>query len=98
MKRVGFSTVEEILDDLLRTLSETFKEKVRGMTCDEFIFKQHFNLGTIIKEKYFYKNSMREAVVRSLGDKKEHRFLDGDVFSGIVLEALWKKITTENKK
>ena len=98
MKRLGFSTVEAILDDLLRTMSESFKEKVRGMTRDEFIFKQHFNLGTIIKEKYFYKNSMREAVVSSLGDKKEHRFLDGDVFSGIILEALWKKITTESKK
>jgi hypothetical protein len=36
--------------------------------------------------------------VKSLGNKKEHRFLDGEVFSRIVLEALWKKITTESKK
>jgi hypothetical protein len=98
MKKAGYATVDEILENLLKTLSETFKEKLKTMTCDEFIAKQHFNLGTIIKEKYFYKNSMREAVVRSLGEKKEHRFLDGDVFSGIILEALWKKITSENKK
>jgi Domain of unknown function (DUF6794) len=98
MKRAGYSTLDEILDNLLKTLSEPFKEKLKTMTSDEFIAKQHFNLGTIIKEKYFYKNSMREALVRSLGEKKEHRFLDGDVFSGIVLEALWKRVTSESKK
>jgi Domain of unknown function (DUF6794) len=97
MKRAGYSTVDKILDNLLKTLSEPFKEKVKTMTCDEFIAKQHFNLGTIIKEKYFYKNSMRDALVKSLGEKKEHRFLDGDVVSGIVLKALWKKINQENK-
>ena len=97
MKRAGYSAVDEILDNLQKTLSETFKEKVKTMTCEEFIEKQHFNLGTIIKEKYFYKNSMRDALVKSLGEKKEHRFLDGDVLSGIVLKELWKKITLENK-
>jgi len=98
MKRAGYSTLDEILDNLLKTLSETFKEKLKTMTREEFIAKQHFNLGTIIKEKYFYQNSMREALVRSLGEKKEHRFLDGDVLSGIVLEALWKRVTSESKK
>jgi len=98
MKRVGYATVDDILEDMLKTLSTDFKEKAKGMSCEEFIIKQHFNLGMTIKEKYFYRNSMRESVVKSLGEKKEHRFLDGDVFSGIILEALWKKITKGNKK
>ena len=100
MKKVGYSTVNIILDDILRTLPWDFKEKVKGMTCDEFIIKQHFNLGMTIKEKYFYRNKAQEQLIKSLGlgNKKEYRFLDGDVFSRIVLEALWKKIRTESKK
>jgi hypothetical protein len=37
-------------------------------------------------------------IIRILGDKKEYRFLDGDVFSRIVLEKLYEKITTESKQ
>ena len=100
MKKVGYSTVDDVLDDILKTVSGDFKEKVKEMTCDEFILKQHFNLGMTIKEKYFYRNRAQEQLIKSLGvgDKKEYRFLDGDVFSQIVLEALWKKITAESKK
>lgn len=96
MKKVGYPTVDDVLDDILKTVSGDFREKVKEMTCDEFIVKQHFHLGTTIKERYFYKNKARERLVKSLGvgDKKEYRFLDGDVFSQIILEALWKKITT----
>ena len=98
MKKVGYPTVDSILEDILKTVSVDFKEKVKEMTCDEFIIKQHFLLGTTIKEKYFYKNKAQEQLIQSLdiGNKKEYRFLDGDVFSQIILEALWKKITTES--
>ena len=100
MKKVGYSTVDIILDDILKTLPGDFKEKVKEMTCDEFIIKQHFNLGMTIKERYFYRNKTQEQLIESLGvgNKKEYRFLDGDVFSQIILEALWKKITTDSKK
>jgi hypothetical protein len=100
MKKVGYSTVDIILEDILKTLSGDLKEKVKEMTCDEFIIKQHFLLGMTIKEKYFYKNKAQEHLIKSLGvgNKKEYRFLDGDVFSQIILEALWKKITTERSK
>jgi hypothetical protein len=100
MKKVGYPTVDIILDDILKTVSGDFKEKVKEMTCDEFIVKQHFNLGMTIKEKYFYRNRAQEQLIKSLGlgNKKEYRFLDGDVFSQIILEKLWKKITTESKK
>ena len=98
MKKVGFSTMDKILDDILKTLPLEFQEKVKEMTCDDFIIKQHFELGLLIKNKYFYRNKTREQLITSLGNKKEYVFLDGDVFSHIVLEALWKKISTESKK
>jgi hypothetical protein len=98
MKNVGYSTIDAILDDLLKTLPLEFQEKVKQMTCDDFIIKQHFNLGMTIKEKYFYRNKARDRLIESLGNKKEHRFLDGEVLSHIVLESLWKKITNESNK
>ncbi len=100
MKKVGYPTVGIVLDDILKTVSGDFKEKVKEMTCDEFVVKQHFNLGMTIKENYFYRNRAQEQLIKSLGvgNKKEYRFLDGDVFSQIILEALWKKITAESKK
>ena len=68
------------------------------MTADEFIGSQHFNLGMTIRNKYFYRNPNREQLVKSLGNKKKYMFLDGDVLSHIVLEALWKKITTKSQQ
>jgi hypothetical protein len=97
IKRAGFSTVEKILDDILKTLPSEFQQKVKEMTCDDFIIKQHFELGLLIKNKYFYQNKSREELITSLGNKKEYIFLDGDVFSQIVLEILYKRITTEKK-
>jgi len=98
VKKVEFSTVDEILDDILKTLPLEFQKRIKEMTADEFRISQHFKLGITISDKYFYKNKAREQLNKSLGDKKEYIFLDGDVFSRIVLEALWKKITTESKQ
>lgn len=97
IKRVGFSTVEKILDDILKTLPLEFQEKVKNMTCEEFIIKQHFELGLLIKNKYFYQNKAREQLIESFGNKKKYIFLDGDVFSGIVLEKLYERITSVKK-
>ena len=97
MKKVGYSTVDEILTDILKTCPFALQEMQRKMTANEFRISQHFNLGMTIRNKYFYGNPKREQLVKSLGNKKDYRFLDGDVFSRIVLEALWKKITTESK-
>ena len=98
MKKVRFSTVDEIIDDILKTLPCDFLEKVKEMTADEFRISQHFKLGMTIKDKYFYRNKTQEKLITSLGDKKEYKFLDGDVFSGIVLEKLYEKITTKSKQ
>ena len=98
IKRVGYSTVDVILDDILKTLSPEFLERARQMTSDEFCISQHLNLGMTIKDKYFYRNRAREQLVKSLGNKKEYIFLDGDVFSQIVLEKLYERITKPKKK
>ncbi len=71
IKKVGFSTVDKILDDILKILKPEFQEQVKEMTCDDFVIKQHFNLGLMIKEKYFYRNREREQLITSLGNKKE---------------------------
>jgi hypothetical protein len=94
IKKVGFSTVDKILDDILKTLTPEFLEKVKQMTADEFRISQHSDLIITIKTKYFYRNKAREQLIESLGDKKEYIFLDGDVFSRIVLKKLYEKITT----
>jgi RecG-like helicase len=94
VKKVGFSTVDEILDDILNTLPLEFQEKIKEMTADEFCISQRSNLGMTIKSKYFYRNKERERLITSLSNKKEYTFLDGDVFSRIVLEKLYERITT----
>ena len=91
-KKVRFSTVDEILDDILKTLPLDFQGKIKEMTADEFRISQHSNLGVTISDKYFYRNKEREQLIKILGDKKERIFLDGDVFSRIVLEQLYEKI------
>ena len=92
IKKVGFPAVDKILDDILKTLPLEFQKKIKEMTCEDFIFKQHFNLGLLIKDKYFYRNKVHEQLITSLGNKKEYKFLDGDVFSQIVLEKLYERI------
>ena len=96
--KVGYSTVDEILDDILKTLPPEFLEKIKEMTADEFRISQHSTLRMTIKTKYFYRNKAQEQLVKSLGNKKEYVFLDGDVFSRIILNKLYEKITNENKQ
>ena len=98
MKKVGFSTVDEIIDDILKTLPSDFQERIKQMTADEFRISQYSTLGMTIRNKYFYRNKEREQLITSLGNKKEHIFLDGDVFSRIVLKKLYERITTKSKQ
>jgi hypothetical protein len=98
IKKVEFSTVDEILNDILKTIPLEFLEGIKEMTADEFRISQHSNLGMTIRNKYFYRNKAREQLIESLGNKKEYIFLDGDVFSRIVLKKLYEKITTESKQ
>ena len=97
-EKIGFSTVDEILDDLLKTLSQSFVDAVKTGDVDDFCIKQHFELGLYIRNKYFYQNPAREKLIGSLGDPKDYFLLDGDDFSHLILEKLYERITKINEK
>ena len=97
-EKIEFSTVDEIIDDILETLPLDFREEIKQMSCHDFCVKQHFALGMWIRSKYFFQNPAQEKLIKSLGGlEKDYTLLDGDHLSHIVLEALWKKIVTEKK-
>jgi hypothetical protein len=97
-KKIRFSTVDEIIDDLLKTLPLDFQEKIKEMTVDDFIIKQHFSLSIWIRNKYFYQNPVKEQLIANLGYQKDSLFLNGDRFGHNILRKLYEKITTENKQ
>jgi hypothetical protein len=90
--------VDEIIDDLLKTLPLDFQEKIKEMTVDDFIIKQNFSLGTWIRNRYFYQNPMKEQLITNLGYQKDSLFLDGDRFGNIILRKLYEKITNKSKQ
>jgi hypothetical protein len=94
-EKIEFSTADEIIDDLLKTLPLDFQEKIKEITVDDFITEEHFSLGIWIRNKYFHKNPMKEQLIASLGYQKDTLFLDGDRFSHIILRKLYERITTE---
>jgi len=93
-EKIAFSTVEEILDDLLKTLPPEFQGEIKKMTVDEFIIEEHFSLGIWIRNKYFHQNPMKEQLIANLGYQKDQLFLDGDRFSHIILRKLFERIIT----
>jgi hypothetical protein len=96
-EKTGFSTVPEIIDNILKTLPLAFREKIKETTCEGFCLKQHFDLGMMIRNKYFYQNPSRDKLIQNLGAEKDFMLLDGDEFSGIILEKLYERITTVKK-
>jgi hypothetical protein len=98
MEKIDFSTIDEIITDILQVLSPEYQEKIKEMSIDDFSDIVHFNFGQWIKDKYFYQNPAQEQLIKSLdGLEKNYMFLDGDKFSHIILEKLYEKITTEKK-
>ena len=85
MGKIEFSTLDEIIDDVLKTLPSDFQEKIKEMTVDNFIIEQHFSLGIWIRNKYFHQNPVKEQLIANLGYQKDSLFLDGDRFSHIIL-------------
>jgi hypothetical protein len=98
MKKVGYSTVDEILNDILKTCPFALQEAAKKMTADEFIGSQHFNLGMTIRNRYFYQNPAREQLIVNLGMATAFPSLDGDDFSHIILEKLYERITKKKEK
>jgi len=92
MENVGYSTIDEIINDILNVLSPEYQEKIKEMSIDDFRDIEHFNFGKWIRNKYFYQNPAQEQLNKSLGGlEKNYMVLDGNRFSHIILEALWKK-------
>jgi hypothetical protein len=94
MENVGYSTIDEIINDILQVLSVEYQETIKGMSNDDFRDIEHFNFGQWIRNKYFYQNPAQEQLVKSLSDPKEYMFLEDDKFSHMILEKLYEKITT----
>lgn len=91
-KNSGYSTIDEIITDILLVLSPEYQEKIKEMSIEDFRDIEHFNFGQWIRNKYFYQNPAQEQLRRSLGGlEKKFMLLDGDRFSHIILEALWEK-------
>ena len=97
MENVGYSTIDEVINDILQVLSPEYQETIKEMSNDDFRDIEHFNFGQWIRNKYFYQNPTQEQLVKSLHDPKEYLFLDDDNFSHMILEKLYEKITTEKK-
>jgi pyruvate dehydrogenase complex dehydrogenase (E1) component len=97
MENVGYSTIDEIINDILQVLSLEYQETIKKMSNDDFCDIEHFNVGQWIRNKYFYQNPEQVQLVKNLSDPKEYMFLDDDKFSHMILDKLYEKVTTENK-
>ena len=94
MENIGYSTIDEIINDILQMLSPEYKQTIKEMSNDDFCDIEHFNFGKWIRNKYFHQNPTQEQLVKSLSDSKEYMFLDDDKFSHMILDQLYEKITT----
>jgi hypothetical protein len=95
MDKVGYSTVDDIIDDILKTLPDEYTEKLKSMSSTEFCSIQHFNLGLLIRNKYYYQNPAQKELIKNMGGDSDYMLLDGDYAGGIILEALYKRITNK---
>ena len=94
-EKITYYSLSEVINDILSTLSRDYTEKVKKMSLLEFTTNEHFNLGLMIRNRYFYQNPASEKLIESLGELVEDsRLLDGDEFSNIILEAVYQVITT----
>lgn len=59
-EKIAYSTIDEILDDILKILSDEEKEKIKKLSPTEFRVKEHFNLGLLIRNKYFYQKKNKK--------------------------------------
>lgn len=96
-EKIGYSTIDEIINDILQVLSPEYKEKIKEMSIDDFRDIVHFNFGQWIRDRCFYENPAKEQLVKSLSSSKEYMFFDADRFSHIILDKLYERITTTKK-
>ena len=97
MENVRYSTIDEIINDILQVLSPEYQAIIKEMSNNDFRDIEHFNFGQWIRNKYLHQNPAQEQLVKSLSDSKEYKFLDGDEFSHMIMDQLYEKVTTEKK-
>jgi hypothetical protein len=91
--KIGYSTVEQVIEDILKTLQKDYIEKVKTMELHDFCVKQHFDLGLFIRNKYFYQNPAQKILKGNICKSKEDLiFFDEDQFSRIILKTLYEQI------
>lgn len=66
MGKIDFSTLDEILDDILKPLPLDFQEEIKAMTVADFVIKQHFSFGIWIQNKHCYQNPNKEHLIKNL--------------------------------
>lgn len=94
-KRDSYTTLDEILDDLLKTLDTRTIEKIRTISDEElnkFSAIQHMGLGLYIRNKYFHGNPDMVKLTENLGVKSYFNPIAGDTVGGIILRKLYEKI------
>ena len=92
MENIGYSTIDEIINDILQVLSPEYQETIKEMSNEDYREIEHFNFGQWIKNKYLNQNPTKEQLVKSLSDSKEYIFLDDEKFSHMILGKLYEKI------
>jgi hypothetical protein len=91
--KIGYSTVEQVIEDILKTLHKDYIEKVKTMELQDFCIKQHFDLGLLIRNKYYYQNPAQKILEKNIcKSEKEYLIIDGDYISKIILKALYERI------
>jgi len=96
-EKIGYSTIDEIINDILQILSREYQEKIKEMSPDDFRTIEHFNFGQYIRNKYYHQNSAKEQLLESLDDQVDYLVLGGDEFSDSIMEKLYQRITTSKK-
>ncbi len=93
MENIGYSTIDEIINDILQVLSPEYQETIKEMSNEDFREIEHFNFGQWIRNKYLNRNPTKEQLVKSLSDSNEYISLDDETFSHMILEKLYEKIS-----
>jgi hypothetical protein len=93
MENIGYSTIDEIINDILQVLSPEYQETIKEMSSEDYHEIEHFNFGQWIRDKYLNQNPTKEQLVKSLSHSKEYIFLDDETFSHMILEKLYEKIS-----
>lgn len=93
MENIGYSTIDEIVNDILQVLSPEYQETIKEMSNEDYREIEHFNFGQWIKNKYFNQNPTKEQLIKNLSDPREYIVLDDGKFSHMILQKLYEKIT-----